>query len=187
MAHTVGGFTRRYATIVSNVDKIDETKFIELYREYAPKLFKYCYFRVDSKEDAEDLAGKVFTKTWDYLVAGNKIDNMRAFMYRSAHNLIVDFYKTNKRDREISIHSFGEDTIDLPDNIDIEADTETKQMVKEAMEKLEVLPDAYREIIVLRYINELEIAEIAEATGMTENNVSVKLHRAVEKLKSQYV
>lgn len=164
-----------------------EEEFIELYREHAPKLFKYCYFRVHSKEDAEDLAGKVFMKTWDYIAQGNKIDNMRAFLYRSAHNSIVDFYKTSKKDREISMDSFGEDTIDIPDTSDLAADVETKQMVKEVMKKLAVLPEAYREIIVLRYINELEIAEIAQATGMTENNVSVKLHRATEKLKSLYV
>mgnify|MGYP001583856839 FL=1 len=163
---------------------MDEQAFIELYHEHAPKLFKYCYFRVHSKEDAEDLAGKVFMKTWDYLVQGKTIDNMRAFLYRSAHNLVVDFYKTSKKDREISIHSFGEDTIDIPDTSDIAGDAETKSLVKEVMEKLEVLSDDYREIIILRFINELSIAEIAEATGMTENNVSVKLHRAVEKLKS---
>ncbi len=169
------------------MEQITEEQFIEFYREHAPKLFKYCYFRVHSKEDAEDLAGKVFMKTWDYIVQGNTVDNMRAFLYRSAHNVIVDFYKTSKKDREISMDSFGEDTVDIPDNIDIAADTETKMLVKEAMGKLEELPDAYREIIILRFINELGIKEIADATGMTENNVSVKLHRAIEKLKSQYV
>jgi len=152
---------------------ITEDKFIELYREHAPKLFKYCYFRVNSKEDAEDLAGQVFMKTWDYITQGNTIDNMRAFLYRSAHNLIVDFYKTSKKDREVSIHAFGEDTIDIPDESDLVSDTETKLLVQEVTAKLDILPDAYREIIVLRYINELSITEIAETTGMTENNVSV--------------
>lgn len=165
------------------MENIDENKFIELYREHAPKLFKYCYFRVNSKEDAEDLAGQVFMKTWDYLAQGKQIDNMRAFLYRSAHNTIVDFYKTSKKDREVSIHSFGEDTIDIPDTSDLAGDAEMRSLVKEVTAKLRVLPDAYREIIVLRFINELSIAEIAETTGMTENNVSVKLHRAVEKLK----
>src|SRR3989338_7418802 len=103
-----------------------EEQFIDLYREYAPKLFKYCYFRVHSKEGAEDLAAKVFTKTWDYLVAGNQIDNMRAFIYRSAHNLIVDFYKTSKRDREVSIHAFGDDTLDIPDDASFVHDIETR-------------------------------------------------------------
>ncbi len=166
---------------------MDEEKFIELYREHAPKLFKYCYFRVNNKEDAEDLAGKVFMKTWDYLAQGNKIENMRAFIYRSAHNMIVDFYKTSKKDREISIHSFGDDTIDIPEESSIERDTETKMLIEDVTKKLEELPEQYKEIIVLRYINDLSISEIAQTTGMTENNVSVKLHRATETLKNKYV
>jgi len=163
-----------------------EEQFIDLYREYAPKLFKYCYFRVHSKEDAEDLAAKVFTKTWDYLVAGNQIDNMRAFMYRSAHNLIVDFYKTSKRDREISTDQFGEDTIDLLDNAKFPDDIDVRMEIKNVQTHLQQLPDDYRDLIVLRYMQELEIDEIAAIMGMTKNNTSVKLHRAIEKLKTLY-
>lgn len=169
------------------MDTINEEQYIELYREYAPKLFKYCYFRVHSKEDAEDLAGKTFTKMWDYLAQGNKIDNYRAFMYRTAHNIIIDFYKSSKKDREISIHSFGEDTVDIPQEATFVDDTETRAMIGDVQKRLQELPEQYREIIILRYINDLSIQEIANVTEMTENNVSVKLHRATEKLKSLYV
>lgn len=164
----------------------NEQQFIELYREYAPKLFAYCYVRVHSKENAEDLAAQVFTKTWDYLVAGHTIDNMRAFMYRSAHNLIIDFYKTSKADREISIHQFGEDTIDVPDDAKFPENLGIRMELKEIQSYLVQLPDDYRNLIVLRYLQELEIEEIAAVTGMTKNNTSVKLHRAMEKLKTLY-
>lgn len=166
------------------MEHITEEQFIAYYQEYAPNIFKYCYFRVHSKEDAEDLAAKVFTKTWDYLAHGNTIDRMRAFLYRSAHNAIVDFYKTSKKDQEVSIHTFGEDTIDIPDDTSFVKDAETKMLVQNIKQQLHELPDAYREIIILRYLDELSIEEIAKVTEMTENNVSVKLHRAVEKLKS---
>jgi RNA polymerase sigma-70 factor, ECF subfamily len=162
---------------------VSEGKFVEVYREYAPKIFKYMYFRVSSREDAEDLSSRVFTKTWDYMISGNEVDNMRAFLYRVAHNLVVDFYKTSKRDKEVSIHAF-EDTVDIPEEKHFIDDLETKSLVSEVEDKLDKLSDAYREIIVLRYINDMSITEIANVTGMTENNVSVKLHRAVEKLRS---
>ena len=163
---------------------MSEEKFIEFYREYAPKLFKYCYFRVHSKEDAEDLAGKTFTKTWDYLAQGNQIENLRAFVYRTAHNAVIDFYKTSKQDREVSLDAFEDETIDIPDDASFVKDLETKTLVQDVKDQLKHLPDAYREIIILRFINELEIPEIATAMDMTENNTSVKLHRAIEKLKS---
>lgn len=160
-----------------------EEQFIELYREYAPKLYSYCYFRVHSKEDAEDLASKVFMKTWDYLAQGNQIENMRAFLYRSAHNLVVDFYKTSKKDREVSIHAFDGETIDIPDDSNIAGDVEKKHLIESILQQLDDLPDDYKELIILRYVNDLSIKEIAEATGMTQNNTSVKLYRATEKLK----
>ena len=165
--------------------KIDEKQFIEVYREYAPQIYKYCYFRVNSKEDAEDLASKVFMKTWDYLVKGQDVDNMRAFLYRIAHNSVVDFYKMNsqKKEHEMSIQNFDGETMDIPDEANIQASLETKTMVGDIRKSLGLLSDDYQEIITMRYINDLSIAEIAEATGMTENNVSVKLHRATEKLK----
>lgn len=160
-----------------------EEAFISFYQEHAPKLFKYCYFRVHSKEDAEDLAGKVFMKTWDYLVAGNTIDSIRAFLYRSAHNLIVDFYKTSKHSREVPLHDTEGKPIDIPDDASFVKDLETRELVTEVQEKLKDLPDQYREIIVLRYINDLSIGEIAKVTDMSENNVSVKLHRAINQLR----
>jgi RNA polymerase sigma-70 factor (ECF subfamily) len=117
------------------------------------------------------------------MVSGNEIDNMRAFLYKVAHNLVVDFYKTSKRDKEVSINAF-EETVDIVEEKHFINDLETKSLMTEVEEKLNKLPDAYREIIILRYINDMSITEIANTTGMTENNVSVKLHRAVEKLRS---
>ncbi|OGN28770.1 MAG: hypothetical protein A3A33_03235 [Candidatus Yanofskybacteria bacterium RIFCSPLOWO2_01_FULL_49_25] len=160
-----------------------EAQFIELYHEYAPKIYKYCYFRVNSKEDAEDLASRVFIKTWDYIVAGERVDNMRAFLYRVAHNQVVDFYKTSKKDREVSIHNFEDDEVDIPDESTFVEDIDMKMTISGIQSKLDTLHEAYRELIVLRYVNDLSIQEIASITGLTENNVSVKLHRAVESLK----
>ena len=165
------------------METITEEQFISLYREYAPKLFKYCYFRVHSKEDAEDLAGKAFTKMWDYLAQGNTIENLRAFLYRTAHNAVIDFYKTSKKGREISIDAFEDTTIDIPDDASFVENLETKSLVQDIKAQLANLPDGYREIIILRFINELSITEIATAMDITENNASVKLHRAIEKLK----
>ncbi|MFH1769661.1 MAG: RNA polymerase sigma factor, partial [Parcubacteria group bacterium] len=87
-----------------------KVQFIEFYREHSPDVLKYCYFRVSSKEEAEDLTSKVFLKTWDYITKGNKIDNLRAFIFKVAHNIVIDFYKTSKKDRELSIHNFEETT-----------------------------------------------------------------------------
>jgi len=75
--------------------KKEQEQFMKVYDEYSAGVYRYCYFRLNSREDAEDLTSTVFHKTWDYLAQGKKIDNMRAFLYRVAHNQIVDLYKKN--------------------------------------------------------------------------------------------
>ncbi|TSC91418.1 MAG: RNA polymerase sigma-70 factor, ECF subfamily [Parcubacteria group bacterium Licking1014_17] len=162
---------------------LDDQSFIAVYDEYAQRIFKYCYFRVNSKEDAEDLASLVFTRVWDYISAGNKIDSIRAFLYQVAHNLIIDHYRKNKEAREVSLDN-PDNPIDIPEESDFIQDVDQKGMVNDIRKKLHQLPDNYREAIILRYINDLSIKEVAQAMDITENNASVILHRAVEKLKS---
>lgn len=162
-----------------------EEQFIEMYRAYAPKILKYCWVRVRSREDAEDLVAKVFAKTWDHLAQGGRIDYLKAFLYRVARNQIIDYYRTSKKDHEVSMDSFGEDTVDIPDDTHVESDLEMKSLMSEVAGALKKLPEQYAEIITLRYLNELDIEEIASITGMSRNNVSVKLHRAIERLKKE--
>ena len=83
----------------------------------------------------------------------------------------------------MSIHNFEDDEVDIPDESTFVEDIDMKMTISGIQSKLDTLHEAYRELIVLRYVNDLSIQEIASITGLTENNVSVKLHRAVESLK----
>src|SRR3989344_4678170 len=114
MCHTYRNTTSLFQSITMNA--LQDQQFIEVYREYAPQIFKYCFFRVRRREDAEDIASQTFLKTWEYLAKGNSLDNMRAFLYRVAHNLIIDHYKGEgkKELREISIHNFADEDIEIP-------------------------------------------------------------------------
>jgi RNA polymerase sigma-70 factor, ECF subfamily len=166
---------------------ITEEQFIEAYNEHAPAIFKYCFFRVSSKEDAEDIASQTFTKTWDYISQGKNIDQIKPFLYRIAHNAIIDFYKqrNKKQEKEVSINMDDGDTIDIPDKSSIVEDLDLQKTIDDVQDKIKDLNDNYREIITLRYINDLSMKEIAEVTGLSEGNVGVRLHRATEKLKKQ--
>ncbi|MFH1769902.1 MAG: RNA polymerase sigma factor [Parcubacteria group bacterium] len=161
---------------------IDQYEFIGIYDKYAPKIFTYCFFRVGSKEDAEDIASKVFLKTWDYLLSGKDVDNMQAFLYKTAGNLVIDYYRTSKRNKEISIEQFGV-TLEIPEEATFVEAIDKEIALTEVMKHIQCLPDNYREVILLRFMQDMSVPEIAEATGVSENNVSVRLHRAIEKLK----
>lgn len=161
---------------------IDTHTFSAVYDEYAPRIFTYCYFRVNSKEDAEDLAAQVFVRTWNYIAQGNQIDNVKAFLYRTASNLVVDFYRTSKKKKEISLDNPSV-TVDIPEDASFVEALDHQFALREVRKFLTKLPEQFRDVVILRYIEDLTVAEIAHVTGITENNVSVRLHRAIDKIK----
>ena len=156
-----------------------EEAFLKLYDDVAEPLFRHCYFRVSSRELAEDLTQEAFLRMWNYLAAGNAVDNPKALLYRIAGNLIIDHYR---RKKEVSLDMLAEDGYDpAGDGADSILDQAEGQKALELLEKLE---PQYREILTLRYVSDLSITEIAEVVGQSENAVSVRIHRGIQKLKT---
>ncbi len=162
---------------------IDEREFEHIYEKFAQKIYVFCYFRVNSKEEAEDLAASVFVRAWDYIVSDGKVTNIQAFLYRIASNLIIDYYRKNRGQREISIDN-PKNVIEITDDADIQQKTDQGIRVKKIRNLLSQLPDTYREVIILRYLDDMSVKEISRVLKSSENNISVRLHRAIEKIQS---
>jgi RNA polymerase sigma-70 factor (ECF subfamily) len=156
-----------------------EQSFLEAYNQHADAIFRYCYFQTSNREVALDLSQDTFTKTWEYLKSNHEVENIKAFLYKVARNLIIDYRRKKKSS---SLDSLMEEGFDYSETEDIQTEKETEFDSKIAKEALEELGDSYKEILTLRYIDDLSITEIAERTGMTENNISVKIHRGLQKL-----
>ncbi len=153
-------------------------QFIKIYDELADAIFRHCFFRISDREKARDMMQDTFMKTWKYLASGGEIQNMKAFLYRTANNLLIDEYRRKKTDsldilQEAGFDPAGE-TADKTINL-----AEAKNAIG-AMQKLD---EKYREAIMLRFVEDLSPSEIAAIIGETENAVSVRLHRGLKKLK----
>lgn len=158
-----------------------EQIFLKLYDEYAEPLFRHCFFRVSSRELAEDITQESFMRVWNYMAAGNVLDNPKAFLYRIAGNLVIDHYRHKK---ESSLDTLAEEGFDPAGD---DADSIVGYASgKQALRLLEELEPQYREILTLRYISDLSISDIAEVIGQTENAVSVRIHRGIQKLKQLF-
>src|SRR5690606_5746445 len=70
---------------------MDHDNFIAAYDEYAEAIYRHCFFRVSSEEQAQDLMQETFLKAWNYVSNGNEARNMRALLYRTANSLIIDY------------------------------------------------------------------------------------------------
>jgi len=149
------------------------------YDEYSDAIFRHCYFRVFNRERGKELMQETFMRVWEYILAGQEIRNMRAFLYRIANNLIVDEARKKK---EASLDMLQEDGWDPPgaDEVGKMQNNLEEQRVLQTLKKID---KAYSETFIMRHIDGLSPAEIAEIIGESTNTVSVRLHRAVKQLR----
>jgi RNA polymerase sigma-70 factor (ECF subfamily) len=162
-----------------------ETRFLKAFEEYNDALFRHATFRVSNREKAIDLVHDTFTKVWSYICEGYEIENFRPFLYKVLNNLIIDEYR---KQREASLDQMFEvDGVD-EGNFPELSENSTEALVatidgSRAFEVLKELPDTYREVLLLRFVDGLGPKEISELIEVSENIVSVRLHRGLKALR----
>jgi RNA polymerase sigma-70 factor, ECF subfamily len=154
--------------------------FLEAYDAYADAIYRHCYFRVYSRARAEELMQETFMKTWQYVSEGKKVNNIRAFLYRVANNLVID---ESRRKKEDSLDALMEDNNASEPSSDEHIAVERRAIAAEIRQAMNLLNPEEREILILRYVDDLEPKEIAEVLDLSPNAVSVRIHRATQSLK----
>lgn len=156
-----------------------ERTFLACYESTADSLLRHAYYKVSDREVAKDIVQESFMRTWDHLAKGKSIENMKAFVFHIANNLVIDYYRKKKT---LSLDALAEDGFEPHHEDDaIIVSVETEQVFK-MVEKLE---EPYREVIKLRYVSGLSLPEIAAVVQESENAVSVRIHRAIKKLEEK--
>lgn len=159
--------------------QIRPEEFIASYDEFSEKIYRYCYYRVYESEKARDLVQEVFMRAWRHVARGGTIESMQAFLYRIALNCIINDNKkkTPESLEVLSEKGFdpGSDTTDL-----LQGHLDAKKV----FEVLSQLDQKHRDVVIMRYIDDLDPKEIAEITGETANVISVRLHRALKELRT---
>jgi RNA polymerase sigma-70 factor (ECF subfamily) len=168
--------------------KTDVKAFTQLYRLYLPRVYKYCLHRLPTVEIAEDITSQVFSKLVEQLpkLKTQQEQRLSAWLFRVAHNQIVDFYRHNKWEQ--FTHAAGEDVIaaapgEMPSTEDEWLAAGRSQQATHVMSQLK---DRYQEILSLKFHAELETAEIAAHLDMREKQVYVLLHRALKSFRELY-
>ncbi len=156
-----------------------EEQFILAYEQYAEAIYRHCLFRLYNKEKAEEMMQEAFMKTWLYMAKGNQVENIRAFLYRVTNNLVIDY---SRKKKEESLEMLMDLHPDFEPSIDPTPQMDNVLMVQSALEEMQRLPAEMREIIIMRHVDDLDPKEIADILGITPNNVSVRINRALRQL-----
>lgn len=159
-----------------------QEQFLESYDQYHAAIYRHCFFRVYSKTRAEELVQETFMRSWQYLAQGKTVDNLRAFLYRVANNLIIDDSRKKKED---SLEVIMEKSPGFEPFYEGGKKIEKQVLYNQVIAGMEFLPEDYKEILLLRYVEDLDPKEIAEILNTNANNVSVKINRAVKALKTK--
>jgi RNA polymerase sigma-70 factor (ECF subfamily) len=161
----------------------DTDAFSTIYQEYYSPVFKYLYYRTQNKELSEDLAQDVFVKTLASVSTFQITDKSPlAYLYTIARNTLIDWRRKKK-----TISLSDEELIDVvsenePSPEDAFIVATNKDLVRECLAQLN---DDQREIVSLKFLDELSNKEIAEITGKREDairQIQVRGLRALAKL-----
>ncbi len=171
----------------SRAKRQDKEAFVALYNRYVDDIFRFVYFKTGHREEAQDLTSAVFLKAWDY-ISKNSLDkekSLKALFYKIARNSVADYYRGSKnRNGDFSLEYNSFDTR-VASNMDVSSEVEAKLELERIMKLLDNLKDEYKDIIILRHINELSWEEISLTTGKKKSNLRVLLHRALKSLEDE--
>ena len=151
-----------------------------LYDTHINQVYRYALARLGNTHDAEDVVSEIFVKMLNGLpnYQWRKVP-FAAWLMRIAHNEVVSF--TRRNGRRANDTELPEEILDRGNNDP--AENAERQLALEYLRKaVELLPEAQREVIILRFAAGLSVADTAKALGKNENNVKVLQHKGMQRL-----
>ena len=167
--------------LVQRAQKGDKEAYGAIYELYQKKIYRFSYYMIQNQELAEDITQNTFIKAWRALPSFslNKNGTIQAYLFKIARNLTIDYQRKKK---EASLEVI-EDIMPSDENLEeIVARREEREMVARA---LKTLDEEERQIVVLRYFEDMSYEEISKVVGKNEGAIRVRLHRILKKLKEE--
>ncbi len=161
----------------------NNSAFDVLLERYKDKLYYYIYFIVRSREVAEDIFQETFVKAIVTLQQGRYQPDGKfaAWITRIAHNLVIDQFR---QERSENVVSNDETEVDLLNNMSlsegtIEAHMVNTQVLKDVRRLVDELPDCQREVVFMRYYQNMSFKDIADCTGVSINTALGRMRYAI--------
>ncbi len=161
----------------------EKEAFGKLYEIYLDRLYRYIYFRTgNNRELSEDLVQSVFVKAWEKLdtfgksLPAGRQGSFQAWLYTIARNTLIDHIRGARQQ------------VALDENLADEKESVEEKVtdavaIEQVMQKLQVLSDEQREIILLRFVEDLSYKEIAAITEKKEDAIRALQYRALKQLR----
>ena len=162
--------------------------FDELLSRSQDKIFNYIMYIVKDEDLANDLFQETFLKAITKMRSGRYTDTGKFFWWltRVAHNVIIDYYRAQKSNKIVE-PTKDNDLSNLSSNSLMDSNRESElaneQVLRDVKKLVEALPESQREVVIMRYFQELSFKEIAEMTGVSINTSLGRMRYALMNLR----
>jgi RNA polymerase sigma-70 factor (ECF subfamily) len=155
-----------------------------LYERHAPAIYRYLFAHLPDRMDAEDMTGEVFLKTWQSLsVYRQRGTPFLAFLFRVAHNSLIDHYRRARQRNQQSMADLEEVLRDAnPGPAEVIG---TRLEHQELLQVMSHLNEDYQTVLILRFLSELSPEETAQVMQRSPGSIRVLQHRALTALRKQ--
>jgi RNA polymerase sigma-70 factor (ECF subfamily) len=166
-------------TLVRRAIDGDAEAFGDLYVHHVDAIYRYVFYKVGSEKRAEDLTEQVFLKAWQAMDAYEPRGyRFSSWLYRIAHNTVVDHHRMKKDESSLEAIAF---TL-ADESLGPEETLMKKREVARLVEALAELSKEKQELIILRFVEGLSHAQVAEILDKSEGACRVMQHRALARL-----
>jgi RNA polymerase sigma-70 factor (ECF subfamily) len=174
------------ALLVKNYIAGDENSLSILINKHQSKIYGFIYSKLSDRDIADDIFQDTFIKVIKTLKSNsyNEEGKFLPWVMRISHNLIIDYYRKNKKmpmfreTEDFSIFSIMSDNVP-----NIESQLITSQVESDLRKLIEELPDDQKEVLVMRMYQDLSFKEISELTGVSINTALGRMRYAIMNLR----
>ncbi|MCP1492102.1 RNA polymerase sigma factor SigW [Peribacillus frigoritolerans] len=175
---------------INQVIKGDHNAFGEIVEIYKDKVFQICFRMLGNRQEAEDLAQEAFVRAYVNIRSFNITMKFSTWLYRIATNLCIDRLRKKKPDYYLDAEVAGTEGLNMysqiaSDMAKPEEEVESLELQETIQVEIMKLPEKYRSVIVLKYIEELSLKEISEILDLPVGTVKTRIHRGREALRKQ--
>lgn len=162
----------------------DSDSFYHLMTRYEQKLLHYILRLSNiSSQEAEDILQEVFIKAYKNLNEFNQKLKFSSWIYRIAHNETISFFR-KKKARPETVNIEDQDLVQfLRSSFDIDKEFKQQETIEKVQEVIKELPEKYREVLMLRYIDDLDYQEISDILKKPMGTVATLINRAKAQFK----
>lgn len=175
---------------INQVLKGDQNAFGEIVELYKDKVFQLCFRMLGNRHEAEDMAQEAFVRAYVNIHRFNIQMKFSTWLYRIATNLCIDRIRKKKPDYFLDAEVAGTEGLTMysliaDDSAIPEDEVESLELQETIQDEILKLPEKYRSVIVLKYIEELSLKEISDILDLPIGTVKTRIHRGREALRKQ--